>query len=318
MKSSSVLSLAALATSALAHPLERRANSTDIDVVVLQFALTLEHLENVFYKGAVSSFSAQDFSKAGYNTDYYNNLRYIASDEQNHVVALEGALKAVNVTPTAACTYNFPYSDVQGFVGLASVLEGLGTSAYLGGAPLITSKSYLSVAGSILVAEALHTSVQRAAAGEVAAANAYGTALDPTSVYTLAANFIVACPNTNPSLPFTPYPELVHSSPLPANNATAGVKPLAAGGCVSFTTKATVPSGAFVTFVSGLSVVSTAGTYSQPGFLTADIPAEAQGQTYAFITKSNVSGSLDQSQIVAGPAIIEVTPQTPSIDNSIL
>ena len=112
MKSSSILSLATLATSALAHPLERRANSTDIDVTVLQFALTLEHLENVFYKGALSVFCEQDFVSAGYNASYYENLRYIAGDEQNHVTTLEGALKAVNVTPTAACTYDFPYSDV--------------------------------------------------------------------------------------------------------------------------------------------------------------------------------------------------------------
>ena len=88
---------------------------------------------------------------------------------------LTGALKAANVTPVDACTYKFPYEDVRSFITLSSVLEGVGTSAYLGGAPLITSKDYLSVAGSILVAEALHTSLQRVAVGEVASANPYGT-----------------------------------------------------------------------------------------------------------------------------------------------
>lgn len=57
------------------------------------------------------------------------------------------------------------------FITLSSVLEGVGTSAYLGGAPLITSKAYLTVAGSILAVEALHTSYQRAAIGEVPMAN---------------------------------------------------------------------------------------------------------------------------------------------------
>lgn len=56
------------------------------------------------------------------------------------------------------------------------MIEGVGTSAYLAGAPLITDKGYLTVAGSILVAEALHTSYQRAAVGEVPMANPYGTA----------------------------------------------------------------------------------------------------------------------------------------------
>lgn len=111
----------------------------------------------------------------GYNADYYTNLQYIAHDEEQHVKLLSGALTAAGVTPVQACTYSFPYTDVQSFITLSSVLEGVGTSAYLGGAPLITSKDYLSVAGAILVSEALHTSLQRGAAGEVPFANPYGT-----------------------------------------------------------------------------------------------------------------------------------------------
>lgn len=88
---------------------------------------------------------------------------------------LTGALTAAGVKPVEQCTYSFPYEDVKGFITLSSVLEGVGTSAYLGGAPLITSKDYLAVAGSILVTEALHTSLQRVAIGEIAAANPYGT-----------------------------------------------------------------------------------------------------------------------------------------------
>ena len=92
---------------------------------------------------------------------------------------LSGALTAAGVTPVQACTYNFPYTDVKSFITLSSVLEGVGTSAYLGAAPLVTSKSYLSVAGAILVAEALHTSLQRSAIGEVPFANPYGTVSFP-------------------------------------------------------------------------------------------------------------------------------------------
>lgn len=48
----------------------------------------------------------------GYSADYYNNLKYIAYDEQTHVQALSAALKADGVTPNKACTYSFPYTDV--------------------------------------------------------------------------------------------------------------------------------------------------------------------------------------------------------------
>jgi hypothetical protein len=131
---------------------------------------------------ATTSLRALDTDNGtGQSAQYYKNLQYIAHDEEEHVKLLSGALTAAGVTPNAACNYTFPYEDVHGFLGLSSVLEGVGTSAYLGGAPLITSKAYLTVAGSILVTEALHTSLQRVAVGEIAAANPYGTVSNRSS-----------------------------------------------------------------------------------------------------------------------------------------
>lgn len=202
----SYVAAALAAPVALAAPAKRQ--STNIDATVLQFALTLEHLENVFYHQALAKFSAADFMAAGYGANYYNNLKYISFDEQQHVSLLTSALTAAGAKPVAACTYNFPYTDVNSFITLSSVLEGVGVSAYLGGAPLITSKDYLTVAASILVTESLHTSLQRNAINEVIVGTPYGTPLDPTSVYTLAAMFITGCPSSNMALPFTPYPTL--------------------------------------------------------------------------------------------------------------
>jgi len=56
----------ALCAGASAAPLADLAKrqGQNIDVTVLQFALTLEHLENVFYRQAVNKFDAHDFEKA--------------------------------------------------------------------------------------------------------------------------------------------------------------------------------------------------------------------------------------------------------------
>ena len=44
------------------------------------------------------------------------------------------------------------------------------------------------------------------------------------------------------------------------------------------------------------------------------IPDTVQGQSYAFITSGNVTTSLMDSDVLFGPAIVEVTPPSPSID----
>ncbi|MCJ1413769.1 hypothetical protein MMC32_000094 [Xylographa parallela] len=290
-----------IAASFAAPIAERQTAITDADI--LQYALTLEHLENVFYKGALSTMPESDFLAAGFSSAYYNNLKYISHDEEQHVELLTSALAAAGATPVAACTYKFPYTDPKSFVTLASILEGVGTSAYLGGAPLIASKTYLGVAGSILVTESIHTSLQRFNLGEVAPANPYGTALGLNPVYTLAAEFIVSCPSTNAALPVMAFPALT---------ATQGI-PAAPDMTFTFTTTTSMPSTFFVTFVSGLSTTSVAGSM-MGSMIVATIPETAMGQTYVFITNANVTSSIMDSMILNGPAILEVTPPAPTFN----
>lgn len=271
----------------------------------------LEHLENVFYKQALSQFSQQDFANAGFSSSTFDNIKFIAHDEEAHVVFLTSAISSAGASPVAACTYNFgnALSDVQAFVGLASVLEGVGVSAYLGGAAVISSKDILAVAAAVLVSEGLHQGIQRQALGETASANIAGTALDPNAIFTLASTFISSCPSTNAALPFSAFPIL--------NAVTA--QPIAANATQMFSVGGSIPGDFFVTFVSGLDTVSVAGTNTN-GMIAAAVPAQIEGQTYAFVTSSAVAtgGSIQDSQVLFGPAILEVTPGSPTIDDTIM
>ncbi|KAK2762851.1 hypothetical protein FQN54_001026 [Arachnomyces sp. PD_36] len=300
--------LAALSASAvLSAPLEKKQAVTDLDV--LQFALTLEHLENVFYKGALSRFTEADFLAAGFTSQYFNNLQFIVSDEEAHVVFLQDAISAAGGTPVAACEYNFPYNDIHSFVALGSVLEGVGVAAYLGGAAVISSKDILASAGAILVAEGLHQSVQRTSLHQVASANIAGTAITANSIFTVASAFIASCPPSNPVLPFQAFSSLVPTQANPNSIQTLTTFTIGQG--------VIIPPTFFVTFISGLDVISVPGTH-QGGVVSATIPVIAQGQTYAFVTNTDISGAFVESAVLAGPAILEVTPSAPTFDLTLL
>lgn len=50
--------------------------------------------------------------------------------------------------------------------------------------------------------------------------------------------------------------------------------------------------------------------------VSAAIPTVAMGQTYVFVTKSNVEGTFDDTQVLFGPAVLEVSPPAPVLDFS--
>ena len=187
------------------------------------------------------------------------------------------------------------------------MLEGVGTSAYLGAAGLITSKDYLTIAGSILSVEALHTSLQRSASKLVAPANPFYPPLGPNGVFTLASAFIVSCPESNAALPFKAFPALTADTAGPVANGMPAQFSLAEGD----------PAGKYVTFVSGITITSVAIEDAMGSSVTVTIPKGVEGQSYVFITSKDVSGgpgALTDDAIVAGPAIIEATPDAPTYD----
>ena len=53
----------------------------------------------------------------------------------------------------------------------------------------------------------------------------------------------------------------------------------------------------------------------QLGNIVSTIPTTASGQTYAVLTSKNVT-ALTDDVVLAGPAILEVTPSSPTFDIS--
>lgn len=122
------------------------------DADILNFALTLEHLEARFYQMA-----SQRMGSGNY---VHQLIGIIHNDEAQHVAGLTAAIKQGGYTPVAAAMhYNFPavFGSRNAFLGFAGVLEQTGVHAYLGQAPLVKTPSILLTAASIVTVEARHT-----------------------------------------------------------------------------------------------------------------------------------------------------------------
>ncbi|RHZ55409.1 ferritin-like domain-containing protein [Aspergillus thermomutatus] len=93
---------------------------------ILNYALTLEHLEAAFWEEGLKNYTQADFVAAGFNDPFYANLQQIAADENSHEEFIANALSAAGASPVARCNYSFPATDVKSFLALSNVLEGSG------------------------------------------------------------------------------------------------------------------------------------------------------------------------------------------------
>ncbi|KAG5649967.1 hypothetical protein H0H81_001286 [Sphagnurus paluster] len=84
-----------------AHPVKR--DSTIDDTTVLNFALTLEHLENAFYSQALAKFDDNAFAQAGFQSWVRGRFAQVGAHEAAHVSFLSSALGSQATQP---CTYN--------------------------------------------------------------------------------------------------------------------------------------------------------------------------------------------------------------------
>ena len=161
-------------------------------VDVLNYALTLEHLEYAFYRDGLEAFSAEDFTAAGYAANVYDYFGMIRDHEREHVDTITAVITDLGGEPVAEAEYDFGYSDLAGFVGVAQVLENTGVSAYQGAAQfLIDEDELLTAALTIHGVEARHAAYLNGLQGESPFPEAVNPTLTPDEVLAAAGPFIV-------------------------------------------------------------------------------------------------------------------------------
>jgi rubrerythrin len=172
------------------------AAQTQVDVStpvgVLNYALTLEHLEAAFYREGLRRFGEADFTDAGYAPVVRKYLTAIQDHEAEHVDTLMQVIGDLKGEPVAAGQYDFGYADVAGFLGVAQTLENTGVSAYEGAAQyLIEEDQLLTAALTIHGVEARHAAYLNGLNGVSPFPAATDPPLAPDDVLAAASQFIV-------------------------------------------------------------------------------------------------------------------------------
>lgn len=171
------------------------------DIEVLNFALTLEHLEYAFYRDALEEFETKDIRSAktlrGFGNrvvgDVRSNLEVVRDHEETHVDALSSIITDLGGDPVEEACYDFGYNNFSEFLGIAAVLENTGVSAYDGAISLIEAEDLLTAGATIATVEARHAAYLNLLNGDSPFPDAFDTPLSPSEVLDAAGGFIVDC-----------------------------------------------------------------------------------------------------------------------------
>lgn len=147
------------------------------DLGILNFALTLEHVEAAFYDMALTRVS-------GLSGELRELTALLARDEKEHVEFLRSAVSDARGRPVGAPSVSFgtAFASTSSYLRVAQTLEETGVSAYNGAGPQLQAKKLLAAAGSIVQVEGRHAALIRLARGEEPAPTALDESLEQGEV----------------------------------------------------------------------------------------------------------------------------------------
>ena len=160
--------------------------STDADV--LNYALTLEHLEAAFYQLTGN----YDLGEDAFGNPINDWLMQAGEQEAIHVTTLTDAITQLGAEPVAAAEYDFSLTDYVSFLNTAATLENIGVSAYDGAAQFLTNRDLVTAVGAIVAVEARHASYLNLLTQGLPFPAAFESPLTPDEVLEAAGGFIVS------------------------------------------------------------------------------------------------------------------------------
>ncbi|OZJ04453.1 hypothetical protein BZG36_02810 [Bifiguratus adelaidae] len=294
MLSTKFAGVLAITASLIATPVLGQANPfPNGDFSILNFALTLEHLEATFYNIGLSKLNQGAFKEAGKELaqDLRTNIQHIADHENTHVKFLTTAISAAGGKQVDACNaYNFgnAFDNVYNFIAVARALEETGVSAYAGAIADIKTSAYVTAGATIAEVEARHSAYLNSVSSNGSGnpfPYAFDTPLPENLVLSLALQFVKDCSNTNFdfTLSYPPFLTIENKGNL-KNGETIKFK--VASDAVS-------TNGAYCTF-------AYSQTNASVPYSVCEIPRDVDGYSYLTLSSKNAT---DFSSVIAGPAL---------------
>jgi len=195
----------------LATPGVAKAHDTaepPTDIAMLNFALTLEHLEATFYTQGLQIFSERRIERLNIFDGFgpkirnriYANLTLISDHETEHVDTLEKVIRGLGGRPVPPADYDFgaAFEKPREFIAVAQVLENTGVTAYDGAVAHIEAGAVITGGAQIATVEARHASylnlLNRDNGNEpddgVPFPDAFDQPVAPRAIFDAAAEFI--------------------------------------------------------------------------------------------------------------------------------
>ncbi len=176
------LALAAAAAQAPVAALSQSAEaSRRNDIDLLNYALTLEHLEYAFYEEGIKKF--------GRVVEFIEDVE---DHERIHVETLTKVIRGLGGEPVGEGCYDFGFTTKQKFLATAQVLEDTGVMAYDGAIALIDAPELRTAGATIATVEARHAAYLNGLVQATPFPAAFDTPLSPDEVVAAVTPFIDA------------------------------------------------------------------------------------------------------------------------------